>query len=350
MDSVTQFALGASVCYAAIGPTIGKRALIIGGIVGTLPDMDVLVPYEDAVASFTYHRSWSHSLIVLSIISWPLAWLINRITSTTVSATFGQWWWAIWLVLITHPLLDSFTIYGTQIWWPLPVQPVAVGSIFIIDPLYTLPLIFAGIVAWNRSQRRARRYVFAGIIVSTAYLGWTLVSQTITTQRLKGHFHRNGVVGRTIVVAPFPTALLWRTVVTEEEHYFEIFSSLFDDNDIPPALTKFPDARKECEQNYENIADSWAINRLEWFTNGAIAVSRQEDNLVVTDLRMGIENDYVFEFIVGGWVDGKFRQTQSKQLPLEFNFERLSTVVSRIGDQSIIVTNPQKKSTSRTAC
>ena len=178
MDSVTQIALGASVCYAAIGPKIGKRALIIGGLVGTLPDLDVLVPYDDAVVSFTYHRSWSHSLFVLSAISWPVAWLVSRFMqkSTSDSITFGQWWWAIWLVLITHPLLDSFTIYGTQIWWPLATRPVATGSIFIIDPLYTIPLIIGGVIAWRSTHRQARRYVCAGLVASTAYLGWTLVA------------------------------------------------------------------------------------------------------------------------------------------------------------------------------
>ena len=151
-----------------LGPTIGKRALLIGAATGTLPDLDVIVPYTDAVESFTYHRSWSHSIFILTLLSWPLAWLLRRVTGLS-SATKKQWWLAIWLILITHPLLDAFTIYGTQIFWPLPLKPVAVGSIFIIDPLFTLPLIVACIIAWRRPFARAYRSVFTGLALSTFY-------------------------------------------------------------------------------------------------------------------------------------------------------------------------------------
>ena len=44
------------------------------------------------------------------------------------------------LVFGTHVLLDCFTVYGTQALWPLPLPPVGWATIFIIDPLYTLPL------------------------------------------------------------------------------------------------------------------------------------------------------------------------------------------------------------------
>jgi inner membrane protein len=45
------------------------------------------------------------------------------------------------LVLLSHPLLDSFTSYGTQLFWRMMPTPAAWSSFFIIDPLYTAPLI-----------------------------------------------------------------------------------------------------------------------------------------------------------------------------------------------------------------
>ena len=47
----------------------------------------------------------------------------------------------MWLALVTHPLLDAMTVYGTQLALPFSDHPFGVGSIFIIDPLYTLPLL-----------------------------------------------------------------------------------------------------------------------------------------------------------------------------------------------------------------
>jgi len=158
MDSITQAALGASVAYAVAGKSLGSRALIYGAVLGSLPDLDVLVPYEDAVDNFTYHRSWSHSFVTLSVFS------------IVLFALSKQWWerqgvnalrafLLLWLVLVTHPLLDSFTVYGTQIWWPISHYPVGWGSIFIIDPVYTIPLLITFILIFvkDRSAKSARQ-------------------------------------------------------------------------------------------------------------------------------------------------------------------------------------------------
>ena len=351
MDSVTQIALGASVCYAAIGPKIGKRALIIGAIVGSLPDLDVLVPYDDAIASFTYHRSWSHSLFVLSLCSLPLAWIIRRATARDLSgkASFAQWWLAIWLVLFTHPLLDIFTIYGTQIWWPLPLPPVAIGSIFIIDPLYTLPLLAGCIIAWRSTgshghkefllRLRARRVVIAGLTISCVYLGWTLFAYSFTAQRLEQQLQIQQIDAKTRVIAPFPTAVLWRIVVTNNDSYKETFASLLDERSVPLQFTTFPNAQEECLQKIASPSVHRAIKRMDWFTHGAIAVTRKNDRLLITDLRMGIEDDYVFTFDVRGWEADRFIPSPTIQQPLDFDFARLSSVLRRITDQSIKVSN-----------
>ena len=56
-------------------------------------------------------------------------------------AQWRRWWVAMWLALVTHPLLDTMTVYGTQLALPFSDWPFGVGSVFIIDPLYTLPLL-----------------------------------------------------------------------------------------------------------------------------------------------------------------------------------------------------------------
>ena len=63
-------------------------------------------------------------------------------------------------MLITHPLLDATTVYGTQLWLPFTNHPVGVGSLFVIDPLYTLPLLVGVMLAlawrWASGWRCAR--------------------------------------------------------------------------------------------------------------------------------------------------------------------------------------------------
>ena len=179
MDSVSQMLLGAACGELVLGRRVGRRAILIGAVLGTLPDLDVLVPYEDAIDSFTYHRSWSHSVFVLTAASVPIAALARRVAGGERgrAVPYGLWLLGVWLILFTHPLLDSFTTYGTQIWWPLPLPPVAIGSVFIIDPLYTLPLAVGVIWAWRRRDARGRAANRVGLLLGTVYLGLTLLSQ-----------------------------------------------------------------------------------------------------------------------------------------------------------------------------
>ena len=69
MDSVTQLVLGAAVGEATLGRRVGSRAKLWGAVCGTIPDLDVFIPLGDPVRDFTYHRSFSHSLIVLAALT-----------------------------------------------------------------------------------------------------------------------------------------------------------------------------------------------------------------------------------------------------------------------------------------
>ena len=70
----------------------------------------------------TWHRSLTHSLLVLPLVAWAI-WAFFRKRGGRVAQAPRAWFWAILLALVTHPLLDAFTVYGTQLWWPLPVSP-----------------------------------------------------------------------------------------------------------------------------------------------------------------------------------------------------------------------------------
>ena len=65
MDSITQAALGATIAGAVAGKSLGRSALVAGAVLGTLPDLDVVIDYGTAVANFTQHRGFSHSLLIL---------------------------------------------------------------------------------------------------------------------------------------------------------------------------------------------------------------------------------------------------------------------------------------------
>ena len=78
MDSITQAVLGASIQGALLGRWQGRKALLYGAMLATVPDLDVVMEYGDAVANMTYHRGFSHSLFVLSGFALLLTWLARR--------------------------------------------------------------------------------------------------------------------------------------------------------------------------------------------------------------------------------------------------------------------------------
>ena len=309
MDSLTQIALGAAVGEAVLGHRVGRKAALWGAICGTLPDLDVLIPFGDAVADFTFHRSFSHSVFVLALLAPLVVWLMRKIHPAYADHRKG-WHALVYLAFLTHVLLDSCTIYGTQIFWPLSEYPMTWGSIFIIDPLYTLPLI-AGVIAVavaRGNPKRAYRFNLAMLALSTLYLGWSFAAKFHTQGIAREELARQGIEYRQIVTlaSPFNT-ILWRFVVMTPEGYAEGWYSLLDtDRNID---FNFHSSAQELLAGLES---HWPVTRLQWFTKGYYRVGQEGESVVITDLRMGAEDFYAFRFKVG-----KVGNPHSKPTPSE---------------------------------
>ncbi|MEX0604592.1 MAG: metal-dependent hydrolase [Marinobacter sp.] len=294
MDSISQAVLGAALGSAVAGKTLGRSAILGGALLGTLPDMDVVIDYGSAVANFSQHRGFSHSLLILFPLAVVLAWVFHRWRPLL---SYQRWLAFTSLILITHPLLDAFTTYGTQLFWPF-AKPVAISSIFIIDPLYTLPLLFAVIwTLWRPSQTKA---AYTGLAVSTLYLGWTLLAQQAINQKVESTLAAEGLEDAPRLVQPMPlTTFLWRVTVMAEDERLEIVTGFFD-GDIPLSIERFP-------QHPELEAATLALpegRRLVWFTRGFLAYSTTSDRkLAVTDIRLGVPGAHPFTFILAEAVE-----------------------------------------------
>jgi len=57
MDSLTQIVLGAAVGEVVLGKKIGNRAMLLGAIGGTIPDMDVMGQFFlSEIDNLAFHR------------------------------------------------------------------------------------------------------------------------------------------------------------------------------------------------------------------------------------------------------------------------------------------------------
>ncbi|WP_304305581.1 metal-dependent hydrolase [Pseudacidovorax intermedius] len=310
MDSLTQIVLGASVAAVAVPARDRRVALVAGAVLGTLPDLDGL-PLAwmgvDAVTNVTWHRGPSHSLPVLLVAGW-LIWLLARRWSARVRAAPRGWLVAIWLALVTHPLLDAFTVYGTQLWWPAPTPPVMGGSMFIIDPLYTLPLLVAVIVAAVAGPRpRGQRWLSGALMLSSLYLGWSLVAQQWVDRVAARSLAAQGLqdAPRLVVASPFNT-LLWRVVVMTPDGFLEGERSLVADSG-PMRFTH----HASDVQALQALSQDAAVARLRWFTHGFLKAARDGHALIVSDLRMGAEPDYSFNYRLARWQEDAWQPARA---------------------------------------
>ncbi len=294
MDSLSQLALGAAVGEAVLGRRFGRRAALWGGICGTIPDLDVFIPMGDAIRDFTYHRSFSHSLFVLALLTPLIAWLAERLHPDLRP---HRWRFValVYLCFVTHVLLDCFTVYGTQIFWPIDNTPVAWGTVFIIDPLYTVPLLVGVIAALLRRTSTGLRLNTIGLVLSTLYLSWSVGAKYHATTQIEAALagQQIGYERLLVVAAPFNT-LLWRFVARSGQGYHEGFYSFLDPARELPARYFASE-----EQLLDGLEDDWSVQRLKWFSRGFYTVNREGDDITIADLRMGLEPNYVFRFRIG---------------------------------------------------
>ena len=87
---------------------------------------------------------------------------------------------------MTHPLLDLFTTYGTQLLAPLSDVRFAIDGIAIIDPIYSLPLLVGVVLAsWRVGPReRGARACLVALLLSHAYLGFNVYCGARARDRL----------------------------------------------------------------------------------------------------------------------------------------------------------------------
>ena len=326
MDSLTQLTFGAACGEAILGKKVGRKALIWGAILGTLPDLDVLIPLGSPVDDFVYHRGFSHSLFLLTALSPVFAWLITKFHRDT-KPLFNKWMLLTFVVLNGSVLLDLLTIYGTQIFWPLDATPYAVPALFIIDPLFTLPILIGVSGALFLKKHRLN---FIGLSLSLAYLIWALGVSVFVNGEMEEKLNEQGVPYSQFISSPAPfTTLLWRTVGIHHDQYFETYYSLFD-GDAPLSVNFYP----RNLSLMKGIGEHSPVVKLKSFTKGYFAMADINGSVTMTDLRMGSEPDYVFQFKVAEYNNTLVRPIVAQRFQTTRDWGRLPWLWKRIWDPS----------------
>jgi inner membrane protein len=345
LDSLTQIVLGAAVGEAVLGKKVGNKAMLWGAVAGTIPDLDILSRYfMDEVSALEVHRGFTHSIIfsllfapifaffikkherlflatffifLMSVFFFGAESLTGKIISISVLSglffcayklrpnhnnisTF-DWTKLMFWSLITHPLLDAHTTWGTQFFWPHDHR-LAYKNIFVADPLYTLPFLIFLIMAFlnNKDNPLRSYYNRLGLIVSSTYMLFTIGFKWIGYHQFTDSLEDQQISYNEVRTRPTPfNSILWcANVETDSSFYIGIYSLLDKDNNIE--FIRY-------EKNHTalgTLASEDKIKRMIKISKGWYIIRKNENGkLLFCDLRfgqagLGQDKPFVFSYVI----------------------------------------------------
>lgn len=406
MDSLTQIVLGAAVGEAVLGKKLGNRAMVWGALAGTIPDLDIIGnAFMDRVDALAFHRGISHSIFFAAVTGIISAWLLNKfykkkfkhwiefgIASIFLSFIFmalgfiffklagplsliaivplygfliyrswqdlvvdkenylkpslREWQWFWFLGLVTHPILDSFTQYGTQLFAPFSTYRVAFNNISVADPSYTFPFVLCLIIAslfWPKNvtiggpELRMRKiWNWAGIIISSSYMIFTIYNKLQIDKTVVQSLEEMNIKDARFTASPtILNNVLWSATAELDSTYLIGKYSHFD---TKPRF-KFTPINKNHHLIADAKDDDRTINTLKWFSNDFYGCIDRGDGLIqFSDLRYGTfreggedQDDFIFYFMIKKGEDGYYHMQESQGGPPEGGEdEMLNALWSRI--------------------
>lgn len=289
VDSITQAALGAVVGELVLGRQIGRRAIAWGALFGTIPDLDAIFNILlDTARILRWHRGISHSLLLMVLVSWLLAkplakrWKKDKVTPQRAGLF-------VFLAWSTHVLIDVFTVYGTRIFDPFSGYPVSLDNLFIIDPVFTIPLVVAvviGLFVQPKDWRKGKgiRSAWWCLGVSSLYVCLSFWAKHTVSRQIEGDLARRGATWQRRMEAPSAfNILLWRTLVERPGEIWIGYRSVFDDPKLPVRWVIVP----KGEAAMAKYADAREVKTIREFSKGWWIAREAPGGLWLADMRFG---------------------------------------------------------------
>jgi len=326
MDSLSQIVLGAAVGEAVLGKKIGNKAMVWGGIAGTIPDLDIIAsPFMTELESLVFHRGITHSFLFTIVGAFGFGalihWFYKRKKNRTEDTTRWDWIKLFFWCFITHVLLDCFTTYGTQVFSPFTDYRAAVGSVAVADILYTLPFITCLIVASRKTKGSKSRsfWNWLGIGWSCFYLMLTMINRQQVIKHYENTLVEQNIAYQDIIIVPVILSnFLWTATVELEDEFLIGRYSIFDTSPI-----RFTRLKKNYDLLAKDIPNDHTLKTLSWFSEGFFNVVRRQDGkLQLNDLRFGMvvdepenESAYIFRFPVAQDAAGNYELVKTGKGP-----------------------------------
>lgn len=323
MDSVTQILFGGAIAAAGFRTRLGRRAVIAGGAIATLPDLDVLadlVTEPSVINVWLHHRSVTHSLPVTLVAGAVIGagiWEVERHRrrkpqeaaedTSRRPGRLSAWMWLGMLSAATHPLLDLFTSYGTQLLAPFSKARFAVHAMPIIDPLYSLPLLAVFLFALltrhhaHAAQRAAQQaLLYIGLYTTMAW-GVGRHMEERAREELRA-LHPAAAAAARVDAYPVIFQIWWRRIVVDlPDEILVGFASPF--RDAPINWQRVPRSENGLGPTaaLSAIQSGYEARIFRWFADGRLhwrQLPQDSGGYIIEarDYRYGLPGDSVLGF------------------------------------------------------
>ena len=290
MDSLTQIVLGAACGELALGKKIGNKAMFFGAIGGTIPDLDVFIGswiYGHEIDAMAFHRGFMHSFVFAILAPFFFGWITHKLYNTgkrKETTTLQNWILLYFISIFTHPILDSFTPYGTQLFSPFFDYRVAFNNISVADPMYTIPFLICLIIAlfFNRKRTRRRTWVKLGIYFSSAYMFFTIGNKIYMDSVFKNIFEEAGISYSRYRTQPtILNNILWYGIAETKTDFKIAYYSLFDKKSTVNHIFSIPKNVSLLPMKDSDLAN------LTWFSDDYYFIEKTENptRIIYNDLR-----------------------------------------------------------------
>lgn len=285
MDSITQATLGAAVAHAAWHKPLGRQAMIWGAALGTLPDLDILFyPFLDDIQQLYWHRGESHSIwfmviggIAFGALLWKTRW---KDKLSPRQAMLG-----VFLIFATHVMIDYFTVYGTQLLAPFSRYGFGLGNMFIIDPLYSGPLILGVILTSLIKSQNSFKFTMAGLALSSAYALFSIASHSYADAVFKKQLESKQIRVKDAITGATPmNTLLWRHVARTDSGLIIGYFSIIGDSPEEDIEFVHVSRNKDILKPY---MDQRNVEAVDWFSKGFWVAKQNDGAVTMADLRFG---------------------------------------------------------------
>jgi inner membrane protein len=310
MDSITHIVLGAAIGEAIAGKKLGKKAMLLGALAQSLPDIDFLASFwMDTSHDVLAHRGFTHSFLFVALAA-PLlgygAWRMGRragvdampggeedsaregrgdATSARGNLSMGGWTFFFGFQLFVHIFLDAFNAYGTGWFEPFSHYRVSFHVLFVADPFYSvwLGISFLLLLILKRDSRARKFWVRFGLIASSFYLYYCVMNKYRVGVQVKKELARQRIGYDRYLTSPTPfNNWLWYVVAENKQGYNIGYLSVFDRHSAID-FHFFPrnDSLLAAARGRDDV------QHLLRFSEGYYTAERWKDTLVFNDLRFG---------------------------------------------------------------